>query len=58
VEAVEVLDAILTAALAPAAHVLPVTLALASTLEFVRLVLQAVRPALTTSVDRAILVTP
>jgi hypothetical protein len=58
VEEVEVLDATLTAAPVPAAHVRPATLALASTLECALLVLQAVRPALTTSVDRATLDIP
>jgi hypothetical protein len=58
VEAVEVLDAIHTAALAPAAHARPATLALASTLEFVRLALLAVPRALTMSADPAIQATP
>jgi hypothetical protein len=58
VEAAEVLDAIHTAALAPAAHVRPAILVRASTLEFARLALQAVRPALTTSADPAILDIP
>jgi hypothetical protein len=53
VEEVEAVDATLTAVLAPAAHAQPATLALASMLEFVRLALLAVPPALTTSVGHA-----
>jgi hypothetical protein len=58
VEEVEVLDAILTAVLAPAAHARPATLALASTLEFARLALLAAPRAQTTSADPATLDIP